>query len=113
MLEDASAVDFHLLNKVLNVSLHDMPVRFDGVERDFMFASPRVAGAAAGLRHMPHGRWRPAIGGRPHRRPTRRRVSPAPFFLTDCGRLLVSWVGFLSDVIGGVESTLWEGCYPH
>ena len=22
------------------------------------------------------------------------------------------WVGFLSDVIGGVESALWEGCYP-
>jgi hypothetical protein len=21
-------------------------------------------------------------------------------------------VGFLSDVIGGVESALWEGCYP-
>ena len=34
MLEDTSAVDFHLLNKVLNVSLHGMPVRLDGVERD-------------------------------------------------------------------------------
>ena len=43
----------------------------------------RVAGAAAaGLRRMPRGRWRLAIGGRPHRRPQqlppRRRVSPAP-----------------------------------
>ena len=25
---------------------------------------------------------------------------------------VVCWVGFLSDVIGGVESALWEGCYP-
>jgi hypothetical protein len=25
---------------------------------------------------------------------------------------VVSWVGFLSDVICGVENSLWEGCYP-
>jgi hypothetical protein len=25
---------------------------------------------------------------------------------------VVGWVGFLSDVIGGVERALWEGCYP-
>jgi hypothetical protein len=25
---------------------------------------------------------------------------------------VVGWVGFLSDVISGVESVLWEGCYP-
>jgi hypothetical protein len=25
---------------------------------------------------------------------------------------VVCWVGFLSDVISGVESSLWEGCYP-
>ncbi len=25
---------------------------------------------------------------------------------------VIGWVGFLSDVICGVESTLWEGCYP-
>jgi hypothetical protein len=25
---------------------------------------------------------------------------------------VVGWVGFLLDVIGGVESALWEGCYP-
>ncbi len=25
---------------------------------------------------------------------------------------VVGWVGFLSDEIGGVESALWEGCYP-
>jgi hypothetical protein len=49
--------------------------------------------------------------GRRHRRPPRRRVSPAQFFLADCGGI-VCWVGFLSDVIGGVEIALWEGCYP-
>ena len=25
---------------------------------------------------------------------------------------VVGWVGFLSDGISGVESALWEGCYP-
>ncbi len=25
---------------------------------------------------------------------------------------VVGWVGILLDVIGGVESALWEGCYP-
>jgi len=25
---------------------------------------------------------------------------------------VVRWVGFLLDMIGGVESALWEGCYP-
>ncbi len=25
---------------------------------------------------------------------------------------VVSWVGFLLDMIGGVESVLWEGYYP-
>ena len=34
-------MDFHLLNKVLNVPLHGVPVRLDGVERDFVFATPR------------------------------------------------------------------------
>jgi hypothetical protein len=34
-------VDFHLLNKVLNVPLHGVPVRLDGVERDCVFATPR------------------------------------------------------------------------
>jgi hypothetical protein len=51
-----------------------------------------VTGAGAGLRRMPRGRWRPAIGGRPHRRPPRRRASPTPFFLADCGGLSVGWV---------------------
>ena len=37
-----------------------------------------VAGAAAGLRRMPRGRWRPAIGDRPHRRPPRRLGSLPP-----------------------------------
>jgi hypothetical protein len=41
---------------------------------------------------MPSGRWRPALGGRPRRRPPRRRASPSPFFLADCGRLSVGWV---------------------
>ncbi len=44
--------------------------------------------------------------------PPRRRASPAPFFLADCGGLSVGWVS-CSDVISGVESALWEGCYPH
>jgi hypothetical protein len=49
---------------------------------DFVLLLGGVAGAAAaGLRHMPRGRWGAAIGGRPHRRPPQRRVSPAPFFL--------------------------------
>jgi hypothetical protein len=48
-----------------------------------------VAGAGAGRRRMPHGLWRPAIGGRPHRRPPRRWASPAPFFLAYCGGLSV------------------------
>ncbi len=26
--------------------------------------------------------------------------------------LVVCWVGILLDVMGGVESVLWEGCYP-
>ncbi len=26
--------------------------------------------------------------------------------------LVVGWVGFLLDVISGLESALWEGCYP-
>ena len=45
-----------------------------------------VAGATAGLRRILRGRLRPAIRGirgSPHRRPPRRRVSPAPFFLVD------------------------------
>ena len=49
-----------------------------------------VAGAAAG--RMPRGRWRPAIGGRPHWRPPRRQSSPVPFSLAYCGGLLVGWV---------------------
>jgi hypothetical protein len=40
----------------------------------------------------------------------RRRASPAvlPRRLWQ----VVGWVGFLLDMIGGVESALWEGCYP-
>jgi hypothetical protein len=41
VLEDASAVHFHLLDEVLNVPLHGMQVRFDGVKRDPVLAVPR------------------------------------------------------------------------
>ena len=41
MLEDASAVHFNLLNEVLNVPLHGVPVRFDGVKCDMVIAAPR------------------------------------------------------------------------
>jgi hypothetical protein len=51
-----------------------------------------VAGTGEGRRRMPRGRWRPALGGRPRRRPPRRRASPAPFFLANCGGLSVGWV---------------------
>ena len=39
-------------------------------------------------------------------------VGPLPPVLPRRLWRVVGWVGFLSDVIGGVESTLWEGCYP-
>ena len=32
---------FHLLDEVLNVPLHGMPVLFDGVKRDLVLAAPR------------------------------------------------------------------------
>jgi hypothetical protein len=51
-----------------------------------------VAGAGAGRLRMPRGRCRPAIAGRPHRRPPRRRASPAPFFLADCGGSIMTGV---------------------
>ncbi len=41
MLEDASAVRFNLLDEVLNVPLHCMPVEFDRVKRDLVLAAPR------------------------------------------------------------------------
>ena len=40
MLEDASAVHFNnLLNKVLNVPLHGVQVRFDGVKCNMVLAA--------------------------------------------------------------------------
>jgi hypothetical protein len=45
--------------------------------------------------------WRPENGGRRHRRPPRRRASPAPFFLADCGGLSVGWVSCRRDRRGG------------
>ena len=41
VLEDASAVRFHLLDEVLNVPLHCMPVEFDRVKHDLVLAAPR------------------------------------------------------------------------
>jgi hypothetical protein len=41
VLEDAPAAHFHLLDEVLNVPLHGMPVRCDGVKRDPVLAAPR------------------------------------------------------------------------
>jgi hypothetical protein len=34
-------VHFNLLDEVLNVPLHGMPVRFDRVKRDMVLATPR------------------------------------------------------------------------
>ena len=70
-----------------------------------------VAGAAAGRQHMPRSRWRPAIRGPPSSESTStsglsRLVLPRRLWR------VVGWVGFLLDVISGVESALWEGCYP-
>jgi hypothetical protein len=48
-------------------------------------AAVRGHHAAVGLCRMPRGQWLPAIRGLPHQRPPRRRVSPATFFLADCG----------------------------
>ena len=55
-----------------------------------------VAGAGAGRRRMPPSRWRPDLGGRPRRRPSRRRTSPVPFFLADCDWLSVGWVFWMT-----------------
>jgi hypothetical protein len=63
VLEDASAVRFNLLDEVLNVTLHYMPVKFDRVKDDLVFAASRFedvsvhkfscAIAAYGLGSMP------------------------------------------------------------
>jgi hypothetical protein len=63
MLEDASAVRFNLLDEVLNVTLHCMPVEFDRVKHDLVLVSPSFeavsvhkfscAIAAYGLGSMP------------------------------------------------------------
>ena len=70
-----------------------------------------VTGAGAGRRRITHGRWRPAIGGRPRRESA--STSGLSFPVLPCQLWqVVGWVGFLLDVIDGVESALWEGCYP-
>jgi hypothetical protein len=71
--------------------------------------APSSGVAGAGTRHRPmqHSQCRPVLGGHPRRRPSRRRASPVPFFLTNGDGLSVEWV-----VIGGVENAMWEGCYP-
>jgi hypothetical protein len=57
-----------------------------------------------------------AVGGGLHRGPpSSASASTSGLSRPVLPRLLcrvVSWVGFLSDVIGEVESALWEGCYP-
>jgi hypothetical protein len=71
-----------------------------------------VAGAGAGRRRVPRGLCRPAIGGR---QPSSTSASTSCLSHPVLPRRLwrvVGWVGILSDVIGGVESALWEGCYP-
>ncbi len=59
-----------------------------------------LTGAGAGRRHMPRSQCGPAIGGHPHRRPPRRRPSPAPFFLADCGGLSVGWISCWTLSVG-------------
>jgi hypothetical protein len=53
--------------------------------------------------------WRAELGSRSRCRPTRRRASPAPLFRARRW-WVVGWVDILLDVIGGVESSLREGC---
>jgi len=73
------------------------------------------AGAGAGLRSMPSGLCRPALGARPRRRPPRRRASPAPFFLADRGGLLVVVGGMLPRINIGAnvwgEASIMTGVY--
>jgi len=71
-----------------------------------------VAGAGSRRRHMPRSRWRLAIGGLPDRRPPRRRASPAPFFLADCGGLSVGWVSCWTLSVGW-RSCCGRGVTPH
>jgi hypothetical protein len=39
-------------------------------------------------------------------------VVPLPPRSSSATVRVVGWVGFLLDMIGGVESALWEGYYP-
>jgi hypothetical protein len=64
----------------------------------------------AGLRRMPSGRWRPAIW-RPSLSTSASTSGLSRPVLPRRLWRVVGWVGFLSDVIGGVENALWEG-YP-
>jgi len=53
--------------------------------------------------------WRAQLVGRPRRRPTRRRASPAPLSAQTVAGWSV-WADILLDVIGGGSSALREGC---
>ena len=54
--------------------------------------------------------WRVELGSLPRRRPTRRRVFPAPLFCADCGGLSIGWISCWTSSGCGVESVLLEGC---
>jgi hypothetical protein len=70
-------------------------------------ASHQQTAAGAGLRLMPCCQWRPAISlTSSSMSGLSRPILPRRLWW------VVRWVGFLSDVISGVERALWEGCYP-
>ena len=54
--------------------------------------------------------WRVELGSLPRRRPTRRRVFPAPLFCADGGGLSIGWISCWTSSGCGVESVLREGC---
>jgi hypothetical protein len=56
---------------------------------------------------MPHGLWRPALGGHPRRRPPRRRASPVLFFLAYCDGLSVGWVCVFITAVPNTKLCAW------
>ncbi len=66
-----------------------------------------VTGAAAGLRRMPRGRWRPGAA----LIDVRLDVGPLPP-CSSSPTVAGCRLGGIPVVIGGVESALWEGFYP-
>ena len=82
-----------------------------GVRCGLRLVTGEGVGAGAGRRRMPRNRWRPALRGPPSSTSAStsclsRHVIPRRLWR------VVGWLGILLDVIGGVESALWEGCYP-